>query len=509
MKRYYKATALLISLSMLVPLTACGDTTPLSAYDVAVKNGFSGSESEWLDSLRGDKGDKGDTGALGANGAQGEKGDKGDPGETGAPGEKGDPGETGAPGEKGDPGETGAHGNGVKEVYVNEDLHLIVVLDDGTVIDAGYVGVDRVSDDTPPKFLSDYECIRPEQLLILDCGADGCAWKSSDPSVAKVTSDGLLLGISEGECVITATSQSGDSASITVKVIDIEYKMNAEGGVTVTAYNGMGKELIIPERIGGYPVTAIDTYAFFMHETLESVVLPDTLTVIGDGAFADCKKLSRVTLGNGLKSIGPAAFSETAITEISLPDSLTSIGYTAFYNTPLESVKIPSGVKIIPANCFADCRSLTSVDLGKVEQIDGFAFDGCRSLTSISLPDTLLSIGERAFGGCTSLTSVTFGNPLTIYAENSFENTGFIPSAPEDGELDAEGFTVTDVTMYAIENTNIRPEPNFDCTPHSVAVTGESVNVIGVRSDGWAKIKVNGQTLYIRYLQLTFTSPEE
>ena len=62
--------------------------------------------------------------------------------------------------------------------------------------------------------------------------------------------------------------------------------------------------------------------------------------------------------------------------------------------------------------------------------------------------------------------------------------------------------------MYAIENTNIRPEPNFDCTPEDIAVTGTALNVIGVRNDGWAKIKVSGRTLYIRYLQLTTVRPE-
>ena len=488
MKNTIKIAAALLSLALLVPMTSCGDTQPLSAYDIAVKNGFNGSESEWLDSLRGDageKGDKGDPGALGANGAQGSKGDKGEPGETGA---------------QGIPGETGAPGNGVKEVYINEELHLIVVLDDGTVIDAGYVGVDRVPDNTPPQFLSDFECIRPGQPMILDCGATDCAWKSSDPSVARVTSDGLVLGIAEGECVITATSQSGVSASITVKVIDIEYKMNAEGGITVTAYNGMGKELVIPAKIGGYPVTAIDTYAFFMHETLEIVVLPDSLSVIGDGAFSNCEKLKSVTLGNGLTHIGAAAFSETAIKEIVLPESLISIGYTAFYNTPIESVVIPSKVKVIPANCFGDCRQLTSIDFGRVEQIEGYAFDGCRSLTSITLPDTLLTVGERAFGSCHSLTSITFGNPLTICAENAFEDTGYIPPITDENELDSEGFAVTSVTMYAIEATNIRPEPSFDCTAVGVASKGEAVNVIGIRNDGWAKINVGGDILYIRYI---------
>ena len=91
--------------------------TGKSAYDVAVDNGFTGTESEWLLSLKGIKGDKGESGATGAQGlkgdtgAQGPKGDKGDKGDTGAQGLQGLKGDTGAQGlqglkgDKGDPGE--------------------------------------------------------------------------------------------------------------------------------------------------------------------------------------------------------------------------------------------------------------------------------------------------------------------------------------------------------------------------------------------------------------------
>ena len=117
-----------------------GDTgaAGLSAYEIAVKNGFEGTEAEWLASLaggavgKGDKGDKGDTGEKGDKGDTGEKGDKGDTGE------KGDKGDTGATGEKGDKGDAGVS---VTNAYIGEDLHLWIVLSDGTEIDAGYVGV--------------------------------------------------------------------------------------------------------------------------------------------------------------------------------------------------------------------------------------------------------------------------------------------------------------------------------------------------------------------------------
>lgn len=144
-----------------------GDDLPRgkSAYEVAVDNGFSGSETEWLASLKGAKGDKGDTGAKGDKGATGEKGDTGEPGakgDKGDPGAKGDKGDTGAagkdgaPGEKGDkgdpgtPGKDGADGapgkdgtngtNGKDGLTPNISIGTVTTLDAGANATAGITG---------------------------------------------------------------------------------------------------------------------------------------------------------------------------------------------------------------------------------------------------------------------------------------------------------------------------------------------------------------------------------
>lgn len=75
-----------------------------SAYEIALQNGFTGTEADWLTSL---KGQKGDTGAPGAKGEPGEKGERGEPGTSG---EKGERGEKGEKGDAGTPGKDGADG---------------------------------------------------------------------------------------------------------------------------------------------------------------------------------------------------------------------------------------------------------------------------------------------------------------------------------------------------------------------------------------------------------------
>ena len=78
-----------------------------SAYEIAVQNGYGGTETDWLESLKGQKGDTGEPGAAGAKGDPGEKGDQGEPG---APGEKGERGEKGEKGDAGTPGKDGVNG---------------------------------------------------------------------------------------------------------------------------------------------------------------------------------------------------------------------------------------------------------------------------------------------------------------------------------------------------------------------------------------------------------------
>lgn len=81
-----------------------------SAYEIALQNGFEGTEEEWLESLKGEPGEKGEKGDVGPAGPQGPQGVAGPIGPQGIPGEKGEKGDPGAPGPQGEKGETGPQG---------------------------------------------------------------------------------------------------------------------------------------------------------------------------------------------------------------------------------------------------------------------------------------------------------------------------------------------------------------------------------------------------------------
>lgn len=95
--------------------------------------------------------------------------------------------------------------------------------------------------------------------------------------------------------------------------------------------------------------------------------------------------------------------------DVVIPDSVTSIGDRAFYDCHrLTSISIPDSVTSIGKEVFSNCSSPTSISIpDSVTSIGEEAFFGCSSLTSITIPDSVTSIGKEAFSGCANLKEFT------------------------------------------------------------------------------------------------------
>ena len=217
--------------------------------------------------------------------------------------------------------------------------------------------------------------------------------------------------------------------------------------------------------------------------SLTSLVIPDSVSCIGSGAFAGCRSLSDIVIPDRITSIGDEAFCYcTSLTDIVIPDSVTSIGESAFKNCiSLKSFEIPSSVTSIGDGAFASCRSLSNIiipdsvvnlngnpfcwwdgelkclslyfiydnkvlfdkDKSKiiafrdkdttsyvipdgVNSIGYCAFSGCKSLTSLVIPDSVTSIGDNAFWGCSALTDIVLSDRITSIGGSAFRGCEFL-----------------------------------------------------------------------------------
>ena len=156
----------------------------------------------------------------------------------------------------------------------------------------------------------------------------------------------------------------------------------------------------VTKYIIGPTVKGIGSFAFQGCLGLSSVTIPNSVTSIGDYAFGDCSKLSSVHISDiaawcqisfGNTSANPLIYAHNLylngdiVTDLVIPNSVTSIGDYAFYNcTSLTSVTIPNGVTSIGNRAFIYCSGLSSVTIpSSVTAIGKYAFMACNNLYDV------------------------------------------------------------------------------------------------------------------------------
>ena len=177
-------------------------------------------------------------------------------------------------------------------------------------------------------------------------------------------------------------------------------------------------EIVIPSS-----VTSIGDSAFSLCSSLSEIVIPFSVTSIGDYAFSDCRSLSEIVIPSSVTSIGDSAFSECdSLSEIVIPSSVTSIGKGAFYGcSSLSEIVIPSSVTSMGDRAFYGCSSLSEIVIPScVTSIGDRAFDTCSSLLEIVIPPSVTSIGDYAFLGCRSLSEIVIPSSVTSIGDVAF-----------------------------------------------------------------------------------------
>ena len=139
---------------------------------------------------------------------------------------------------------------------------------------------------------------------------------------------------------------------------DYKYILREDGTAEIVEGHFSADEVKIPGEINGAVVTSIgeDAFACNYYVHVKSVVIPDSVTVIKDYAFAHCENLESVTLSKNLKCIGSNAFFGCELlNSIVIPDSVTEIKDYAFYDcVSLENVTLSKNLKYMH-NVFSGC----------------------------------------------------------------------------------------------------------------------------------------------------------
>lgn len=180
------------------------------------------------------------------------------------------------------------------------------------------------------------------------------------------------------------------------------YTLNADDTATLTKFTGTDAN--VPEEVTKgtktYKVTAIGANAFAImgsdnrhkdNKTLQSVKLPDTITDIGDHAFASCEKIQTIKIPDSVTEIETGTFGHCyLLNSVKLPINLTTIGDAAFsYCSALTSIKLPEGLTTVGDGSF--CAA---------------------GLTNITVPKSLKKVGQTAFWSIPAIDTVTYTGTL-------------------------------------------------------------------------------------------------
>ena len=168
------------------------------------------------------------------------------------------------------------------------------------------------------------------------------------------------------------------------------YHINSDGSIILRTRGSAEGDVEVPDKVNGQSVLSL-----------------------GNDAFADCVRLTAITIPDSVISIGARAFEECRkLTSLSIPESVTSIGLEAFSGCrSLEEIKLPERLKVLESNTFNGCESLETVTLGEnLEEIGASAFEGCHSLKALTIPGSVVSIGKEAFHYCENLLSIEYAS---------------------------------------------------------------------------------------------------
>lgn len=307
------------------------------------------------------------------------------------------------------------------------------------------------------------ECEQEEENAAFDDGTKDAVQASAEYS------DGKFTWVLDGNGTLTITGNNmeltkNEISESALKKAGIDFsrvnKLVIGNGITGFDRWGMWnlKKYIKELEIHGNAGMNMPEQCFYDVPNIESVVISGAVDVPRD-MFGKCTGLKKVTLKNGVRSIGEDAFRDcsslesvifentvlekisdgafwgcSALSSIALPDSVTEIERNAFFETGLRNIQLPEKLTLIGGGAFCNCKNLKQVQLPpQLKELGEGAFFNCENLTQIQLPAQLNKLGTDAFRNCTSLDKIDIPAGLTQIEPDTFCNTGLTSVTLHEG----------------------------------------------------------------------------
>jgi type II secretory pathway pseudopilin PulG len=190
---------------------------------------------------------------------------------------------------------------------------------------------------------------------------------------------------------------------------------NSINKVAVTEIRGNNyKGIVLDKLIKNINISSgiekIGISAFGESSNVQSITIPNTVTIIDDYAFLNCQVLTDITIPNSVTSIGSSAFQACkSLTSIVIPENIKGLNTRVFFNCPmLKNVTLPNSITSISSDAFNYCTSLENITLpNKLDYIGYCAFYSCTSLKNITIPNSVTEIYNNSFQSCPNLTLIT------------------------------------------------------------------------------------------------------
>ena len=318
------------------------------------------------------------------------------------------------------------------------------------------------------------ECEQEEENAAFDDGTKDAVQASAEYS------DGKFTWVLDGNGTLTITGNNmeltkNEISESALKKAGIDFsrvnKLVIGNGITGFDRWGMWnlKKYIKELEIHGNAGMNMPEQCFYDVPNIESVVISGAVDVPRD-MFGKCTGLKKVTLKNGVRSIGEDAFRDcsslegvifentvlekisdgafwgcSALSSIALPDSVTEIERNAFFETGLRNIQLPEKLTLIGGGAFCNCKNLKQVQLPpQLKELGEGAFFNCENLAQIQLPSQLNKLGTDAFRDCTSLDKIDIPAGLKQIESATFCNTGLTSVTLHEGLTKIEDWAFHD-----------------------------------------------------------------